>query len=160
MDTMLGMPPQVSLAVTVKNTAVGTLEVSTMFDGQKMDNWQLELTTVTVKLQTLVWSQASVAVTFTVVVPTGNVLPLGGLAEMDSLPQPPLALTEKNSGAPLELVATAKRLLEQLRMRGGVAAWRAADPSSSRFATTNSKALFVFMAQRALTMIGFIFAAP
>jgi hypothetical protein len=54
MDTMVGRPPQVSLALTVKNTAVGTLEVITMFDGQKISIWQLGFTTVTVKLQVLV----------------------------------------------------------------------------------------------------------
>jgi hypothetical protein len=50
-EKTLGMPPQVSLAVTVKYTVVGTLEVVTMFDGQKTDTRQLELTTFTVKLQ-------------------------------------------------------------------------------------------------------------
>jgi hypothetical protein len=118
MDTMVGRPPQVSLALTVKNTAVGTLEVITMFDGQKMDIRQLELTTVTVKLQELVWSQASVAVTVTVVVPMGNVLPLGGVAVTDGWPQPPLAVTVKDTAAPFALVATATRLLEQLSVRG------------------------------------------
>ncbi len=36
-------------------------------------------TTVTVKLHSAVWPQASLAVQVTVVVPIGNVLPLGGV---------------------------------------------------------------------------------
>ena len=90
----MGMPPQVSLAVAVKNTAVGTLEVITMLDGQEIDTKQLGLTTVTVKLQFVVLPQVSLAVLVTVVVPMGKVLPLGGkvLTKGGGL-QPPVAMT-------------------------------------------------------------------
>ena len=47
--------------------------------------------TVTVKLQVAVWPQASLAVQVTVVVPTGKVLPLGGLQVTVTGGQPPLA---------------------------------------------------------------------
>jgi hypothetical protein len=51
-------------------------------------------TTVTVKLQLALLLQVSLAVLFTVVVPIGNVLPLGGLAETNGGGlQPPLAVT-------------------------------------------------------------------
>jgi hypothetical protein len=103
----------------------------------------------------------SLAVAVTVVVPIGNVLPLGGAAVTEGWPQPPLAVTEKNTVAPLELVATATILLGQSTVSGVVAARSTADPNNSRFATTTTcNSLFVLMAQQALTMVGFVFAAP
>ena len=51
--------------------------------------------TVTVKLQLLVLPLASVAVLVTVVVPTGNVLPLGGLLTRFVTLQLSVALTAK-----------------------------------------------------------------
>jgi hypothetical protein len=63
--------------------------------------------TVTVKLQLVELPQVSLAVASTVVVPTGKVLPLGGLAVTNGGGlQPPLAFTVKNTLAPLGLVAT------------------------------------------------------
>ncbi len=51
--------------------------------------------TVTVKLQFVLLPQVSLAVLKTVVVPIGNVLPLGGLPETNGGGlQPPLAVTE------------------------------------------------------------------
>jgi len=95
-----------------------------------------------------------VAVTFTFVVPMGNRLPLGGVAVTEGVPQPPLVVTVKTTAAPLELVAATMRLLEQLRIRGGVEACKTPVPKSSRFAATATrKALFVFMAQLVLTMV-------
>ena len=61
---------------------------------------RVSLTTVTVKLHVAVLPQVSLAVTVTVVVPTGNVLPLGGLATTVGGVHPPLALTVKNTVAP------------------------------------------------------------
>ena len=49
--------------------------------------------TCTVKLQFVEPPQLSLAVTKTVVVPIGNVLPLGGFATMAGSEQPPLAVT-------------------------------------------------------------------
>ena len=51
--------------------------------------------TVTLKLQLVIWPQVLVAVQVTVVMPTGNVLPLGGLqnSEGGGL-QPPEAVLE------------------------------------------------------------------
>jgi len=51
--------------------------------------------TVTVKLQLVIWPQGLVAVQVTVVVPTGNVLPLGGVQNNDGGGlQPPEAVLE------------------------------------------------------------------
>ena len=47
--------------------------------------------TVTVKLQFTDWPQVSLAVQVTVVVPSGNVLPLGGLQLTVGAVQPPVA---------------------------------------------------------------------
>ena len=56
----------------------------------------------------------SLAVASTVVVPTGKVLPLGGLAVTNGGGlQPPLALTLKNTVAPLGPVATVVMLVGQ-----------------------------------------------
>jgi hypothetical protein len=49
--------------------------------------------TVTVKLHVSLLPQLSLAVAVTVVVPTGKVLPLGGLATTLGELQPPLAVT-------------------------------------------------------------------
>ena len=51
--------------------------------------------TVTVKVQRVVLPLASVAVFVTVVVPTGNVLPLGGLFTRFVTPQLSVAITVK-----------------------------------------------------------------
>jgi hypothetical protein len=76
--------------------------------------------TVTVKLQLVLLPQESLAVTNTVVVPTGNVLPLGGLAVTNGGGlQPPEAVTVKNTTAPLELVAVVVMLEEQFKTIGG-----------------------------------------
>jgi hypothetical protein len=74
---MLGVlqPP---LAVALKKT-MAPLEfvaVVVMLEGQF--STIADCTTVTTKLQLVLVPQPSLAVTLTVVVPTGNVLPLGG----------------------------------------------------------------------------------
>jgi hypothetical protein len=50
-------------------------------------------TTVTVNWQEALWPQLSVAITVTVVVPIGNVLPLGGFATIFTGGHPPLVVT-------------------------------------------------------------------
>ena len=75
--------------------------------------------TVTVKLQVFVWPQASIAVQVTVVVPIGNVLPLGGLHEKLSNPQALWAELVKFTTAPLALVAVTVMFVEQVTVIGG-----------------------------------------
>jgi hypothetical protein len=83
-------------------------------------------------------------------------LPLGGLTVTDAEPQPPpLAVTEKNTAAPFELVASATILDGQLTLKGGVAARRCTGPSHSRLATNANKIRFAFMAELALKMVCF-----
>ena len=74
---MVGVP-QPPLAVAVKKTVV-PLELTAvvvMLDGQFSTIGVC--ITVTTKLQLVLLPQPSLAVTLTVVAPTGNVLPLGG----------------------------------------------------------------------------------
>jgi hypothetical protein len=111
---------QPPLAVTLKNT-VAPLElvaVTVRFDEQfRLIGGR---TTVTVKLQFVVLPQLSLAVLYTVVVPIGNVLPLGGRAVTKGGGlQPPLAITLKNTMVPLELVALTVRFEEQVSSSGG-----------------------------------------
>src|ERR1017187_4488014 len=77
--------------------------------------------TVTVKLQLVNVPQPSLAVTVTGVVPTENVLPLGGMTLKNGGGlQPPVADTVKNTAMPFELVAVTVMLDEQLRLIGGL----------------------------------------
>ena len=117
----VGNTPHESLAFTLKNTAVGTVDVTTRLDGQLMDTTQLGGSTVIVNSQFVLFPQASLAVTFTEPNPIGNKLPLGGSATTLSGAQPPLAVTVKNTTAPLESVAVAVRLDEQFKTIGGLA---------------------------------------
>ena len=75
--------------------------------------------TVTVKLQVLVWPHKSLAVTLMVFVPTGKLLPLGGLAVTVAWLQPPLALRLNETTAPVGLEAVRVILLEQVTPSGG-----------------------------------------
>src|ERR1039458_4095516 len=111
---------QPPLADAVKNTTapLELVAVTVMFDGQ------LRLmggaTTVTVKLQLVLLPHESLAVVNTVVVPIENVLPLGGLALTNGGGlQPPLAVTVKNTLAPLELLALTVMFEEQFSTIGG-----------------------------------------
>jgi hypothetical protein len=85
------------VAVTLNNTSAppGTLAVTTRLEEQV--NTIAGSTTVTVKLQLVLLPQESLAVTFTVVVPGGKKSPLEGEELMVSGPQPPLAVTSKNT---------------------------------------------------------------
>jgi hypothetical protein len=74
--------------------------------------------TITWNEQVLVCPQLSLADTSTMVVPIGNVLPLGGVAMMLGGLQPPDAEAVKNTTAPVELVAVTVRLLEHVRLMG------------------------------------------
>src|SRR5439155_7111125 len=71
-----------------------TSVVNTKFVGQMITGFSLSVT-VTVKVQLLVFPLASVAVLVTVVTPTGNVLPLGGLLTRLVTLQLSVALTVK-----------------------------------------------------------------
>jgi hypothetical protein len=108
-ETTFGIPPQESLAVTLKNTTapLPLVAATMMLEGHVIDTTQLLVAafTVTVKLHMAASPQVSEAVTFTVVVPTGKVLPLGGTAFTSGTLHPPPAVAVKNTTAPLLLVA-------------------------------------------------------
>ena len=53
------------------------------------------------------------------VVPTGNVLPLGGLQLTSTGAQPPVAELLKNTTAPLALVSATVMFVEHVRLIGG-----------------------------------------
>jgi hypothetical protein len=109
--------------------------------------------TVTVKLQWAVSPQASPAALDTVVVPMGKRLPLGGVLVTDPAPQvPPLAVTEKNTSAPLPLVAVTTIFDGQLMPNGTPAACERAGVNKSRQAASANKILLVFMAKFHLMM--------
>jgi len=85
--------------------------------------------TVTVKLQWADAPQLSLAVVITVVVPTGNQLPLGGVASIvGGGLQPPEAEQVKKTVAPFELVAITVRFEEQVSV---IAVPASADPAAS-----------------------------
>src|SRR6185503_14893133 len=90
--------PQLSVALTVKVTLLRpqmpALAVSTRLLGQVITGGCVS-STVTVKVQMLVLPLASVALFVTVVKPTGNVLPLGGLLTRLVTLQLSVALTVK-----------------------------------------------------------------
>src|ERR1035441_6424359 len=110
---------QPPLAETVKNTVapVEPVAATVMFEEQfRTIGGYTGGLTVTVKLQLVNVPQPSLAVTVTGVVPTGNVLPLGGMALTNGGGlQPPVADTVKNTAMPFELVAVTVMLDEQLR---------------------------------------------
>jgi hypothetical protein len=96
-------PPE---AVKEKYTTapLGPVAVVVMFDGQVTLIGTCGLT-VTVKVQVLVLPHRSLAVARTVVVPQGKTLPLGGLSLTEGIVQPPEAVKEKYTTAPLGPVA-------------------------------------------------------
>ncbi len=55
----------------------------------------------------------------TIVLPSGNVLPLGGMQLTEGALQPPVAVLEKNTATPFELLAVTVRFEEQVRSMGG-----------------------------------------
>src|SRR5262249_55067601 len=72
--------PQLSVAVTLNVTLLEhppDAALTVMFDGQVMTGGSLS-STVTVNVQVLLLPDASMAVLITMLVPTGNVAPLGG----------------------------------------------------------------------------------
>ena len=74
----VGTPPQESLAVTVKNTLVGTLEITVMFGGQVIESAQLGWHHC--HREAAIGSAIdSYAVLVTVVVPSLKLLPEGGI---------------------------------------------------------------------------------
>src|SRR6185436_3477144 len=108
-----------SVAVTEKITLLRLQRpgsaVSTRLLEQVITGFWLSVT-VTVKVQLLVLPLASVAVLVTVVVPTGNVLPLAVLLTRLVTPQLSVALTKKVTLLRLHWPASAAstRLLEQM----------------------------------------------
>jgi hypothetical protein len=107
------------VAETLKNTTaplelvaatVILLEQTTFIGG---------LVTITWNEQLLVCPHVSLAVTNTVLVPIGKVLPLGGVAMTLGVLQPPVALTLKKTTAPFEQVAVVVMLVEHVRLMGG-----------------------------------------
>jgi len=93
-EVTVGVPEQPPLAVTVNDTLVEVWPKSIikMLEGQVMVTGLF--VTVTVKLQLFVCPQLSLAVAVTMFVPTGKVLPLGGVVMRDGGGlHPPLAVT-------------------------------------------------------------------
>ncbi len=68
---------------------------------------------VTVKLQLVLVPQVSLAVQVTVVEPTGNVLPLGGVQVTVGGEHPPEAVLVQNTTAEFEHVCAVTRMLEE-----------------------------------------------
>jgi hypothetical protein len=101
-----------------KTTAPATLvSVTVMLVEQvsTIGGWLVGGSTWTWNEQLVELPQESLAVQVTVVFPTGNVLPLGGLQLRNGGGlQPPLAELLKNTVAPLELVAVVVMLDEQV----------------------------------------------
>jgi hypothetical protein len=102
-DVTNGVPPHESLAVTSKKTAVGTEDVTLRAAGHSIETQLVGGVggvTDTMKLPEAVPPHVSVAVTLTVVTPTGKVLPLGGVAVTTGTLQPPPAVRLKKTTAP------------------------------------------------------------
>jgi hypothetical protein len=76
-------------------------------------------TTVTLNEQFVQFPQVSQAVQVTIVVPTGNVLPLGGVQVTIGGLHPPDAELVKKTTAPATLVSVTVILVEQLSTIGG-----------------------------------------
>ena len=108
---------QPPLAFTLKNTAApdGPVALTVMFVGQAMLKGAY---TVTWKVHCALLPQVSLAVINTVVVPIGNVLPLGGLATILGGVQPPLADGEKNTTAPAGPLAATTMFDGQVTLTG------------------------------------------
>ena len=98
-----GLHPPLALTLKYTVAPLGPVATAVMFD--RAGNGELLDSTVTVKLHVALLPHVSLAVVVTVVVPIGKVLPLGGLATMLGGVQPPLAVTVKNTTAPLGPVA-------------------------------------------------------
>jgi hypothetical protein len=117
---MFGGGLQPPVAVAVKNTAMPFEPVAVTVMLEEQLRLIGGLTTVTWNEQFVVVPQVSLAATNTVVVPTGKVLPLGGLARIFGGEQPPLAVTVKKTVAPPELVAATVMFEEQFSTIGGL----------------------------------------
>src|SRR5437764_893087 len=88
--------PQLSLAVTVNMTLLRlhwpASADNTMLAGQEMTGFCASMI-VTVNVHTLLLPWLSVAVFVTTVIPTGKVLPLGGMLTTPGVPQLSVAVT-------------------------------------------------------------------
>jgi len=118
-----GLQPPV--AVLVKNTKapLGLLAATVMFDGHARLMGGRATVTFTLKLQLVNWLQVSLATQLTVVMPAGNVLPLGGMQLTTGVLQPPVAVVEKNTTAPPKLLVVTEIFEEHVRSMGGKMAW-------------------------------------
>ena len=146
------LPSTRSVAVAVNSTTapVGPVASATMLAGGLITGGVVSRT-VTVKVLVAVLLCASVAVSVTVVVPSGKVLPEAGLAFTATLPSTrSVAVAVKFTAAPAALVASAV-IFAGSEMTGGVvsctmtnkvclavlpaASWRITKPRSSRAQT-------------------------
>ena len=114
-------PSTKSLALTAKlTTAPVALAASTIWFGGRASCGAVVSRTVTVKLPLRVLPAASLALTFTVVTPSGKVLPLAGVAVAETAPSTKsVALTAKLTTAPVALAASAT-ILDGRVSNGGV----------------------------------------
>ena len=110
------------LAVLVKKTAAPFEPVAftTMFEAQtRAIAGAAHGPTVTVNEQLVVSPQASLAVTLTVVAPTGNTLPLGGRTCTFTGGHALAAVTSKNTATPAGLTACTTMSVEQFSAKPG-----------------------------------------
>lgn len=97
---------------------------------------------MTVKLHICVCEQESTAVAMTVVMPTGNVLPLDGLEKTIGVLHPPLAVTVKKTEVPPALVAVVTMFEGQLICSGVPAALASAGNNINEATTTSGRSGF------------------
>jgi hypothetical protein len=119
--TLTGAQPPEAVLLNKTMAPLGVLAGTVMLVEQaRLIGGLLGGLTVMVKLQLVLPPQLSLAVQVTVVVPTGKVLPLGGLqVTVGGGLHPPLAELVKNTVAPPGPVALTVRLDEQLRVSRG-----------------------------------------
>src|SRR5882724_6171579 len=111
--------PQPLVAMAEKNTGTPfvSVVVTVILAGLVNINCGSRFTMIE-KLAVFVWPQVSNAVTLTTLVPTGKVLPLGGVEMTVGELQPPVAVAEKETVMPLETGAEVVMLEGQLSTNG------------------------------------------
>jgi hypothetical protein len=120
-ETVVGGQPPVAVLSQETNVPKCFLATTFMFFGQwRTIGGHILPLTVMAKLQLVVWPHASVAVQVTsVLVFAGKVLPLGGLQETVTGPQPPVAELVKFTTTPFEQPALTVMFDEQVSTIGG-----------------------------------------
>jgi hypothetical protein len=101
--TVGGLQPPVAVGVKETAAPLELVAVTVILAGQVST---IGLVTVMLKVELVEEPQLSKAALVTMVMPIGKMLPLAGTEVTVGRLQPPLALTEKNTVAPLELVIT------------------------------------------------------